>query len=301
MRLAIAVTVLSLSASASAAPLALPFDFSRSALELAVKVGPTPLTMILDTGVDPSAIDLKTAASLHMAVDHGAGGEASGEGDAQSSKVYPATQEGLSLGGQFFAAFPTLALDMTALSAQYGKHLDGVIGYSFLSDKIVLIDYPKQQLSLLERPMEAWPTVSTCRLRHSVPLQSFPDDSIPQLPDFRFGNASAAISLDTGSTGGIALYQAALTLPGMKEALVEKGEVSFTGGRGKSTAKTYTLNVPVGFGPFTLPAGQVVTVRKPQGSDQRAANIGNKLFAAMKLKMLLDYKSRVMTFYGDCR
>lgn len=301
MRLAAAVTVLSLSASATAEPLVVPFDFSRSAIELAVKVGPTPLTMILDTGVDPSVIDLKTAALLHMKVDRGAGGEASGEGDAQSAQVYPATQEGLSLGGRPFAPFPTLATDMTVLSAQYGKQLDGVLGYSFLQGKIVLIDYPGQQLAILEQPMQAWSMVRSCRLRHSVTLESFPDDSIPRLPDFRFGSASAPISLDTGSTGGISLYQTALALPGVKEALAEKGETAFAGARGKSTAKTYTLNVPVGFGPFTLPAGQVVTVRKPQGSDARAANIGNKLFAALKLKMLLDYKSRVMTFYGDCR
>ena len=75
------------------------------------------------------------------------------------------------------------------------------------------------------------------------------------------------------------------------------GAASLTNGAGY----VFTLNVPVGFGPFTLPAGQIVTLRKPPGSDSRAANIGNKLFAALKLKMLLDYKSRVMTFYGDCR
>ncbi len=181
------------------------------------------------------------------------------------------------------------------------KHLDGVIGYSFLTGKIILIDYPKQQLVLIEQPMAAWATVRSCHLRHSVPLRSFGDDSIPLLPDFRFGDASAPISLDTGSNGGIALYQAALSLPGVKEALVEKGETAYAGARGKSTAKTYSLNIPVGFGPFTLPAGQTVTLRKAQGADNRVANIGNKLFAALKLKMLLDYKNRVMTFYGDCR
>ncbi len=50
-----------------------------------------------------------------------------------------------------------------------------------------------------------------------------------------------------------------------------------------------------------MPAGQAVTVRKTPGSDTRIANIGNKLFAAMGLKMILDYKDRAMTFYGVCR
>jgi hypothetical protein len=31
------------------------------------------------------------------------------------------------------------------------------------------------------------------------------------------------------------------------------------------------------------------------------ANVGNKLFASMSLKMMLDYRHRTMTFFGDCR
>jgi hypothetical protein len=78
--------------------------------------------------------------------------------------------------------------------------------------------------------------------------------------------------------------------------------VALAGARGESKAITYTLATPVGFGPFTLPAGQVVTLRKEQGSmRQSVANGGNTLFAALKLKMLLNYRGHSITFYGDCR
>ena len=88
----------------------------------------------------------------------------------------------------------------------------------------------------------------------------------------------------------------------MRDALVEKGEVTDTGARGDARVKTYVLKVPVGFGPFTLPVGQVVMLETVTGvTDVRFANFGNKLLAAMKLKLLLDYRDRVMTFYGDCR
>jgi hypothetical protein len=97
------------------------------------------------------------------------------------------------------------------------------------------------------------------------------------------------------------LYQAALALPGISAALKETGETTATGARGGTKVKTYVLELPVGFGPFSLPAGQAVTVRKTPGSDTRIANVGNQLFAAMGLKMLLDYKERMMTFYGACR
>ncbi|HEY2070481.1 MAG TPA: retropepsin-like aspartic protease [Rhizomicrobium sp.] len=258
------------------------------------------LYMILDTGVDPSVIDAARADALGLKLDKTAGGEASGEGDAKQAQVYPTTVDGLSIAGRDFPPVDALATDMGARSARYGRALDGVLGYSFLADKIVLIDYPNHKLGFLDRPADATPLVQSCRKRWSIPLASFPNDSIPAIPEFRFGNVSAPISLDTGSNGGINFYQSALDLPGIRAALVAKGETAITGARGNGTAKVYVLNAAVGFGPFTLPAGQIVPLRGAS-PDTRAANIGNKLFAAMNLKMLLDYRSKLMTFYGDYR
>lgn len=286
--------------AAAAAPLTVPFDFSKSAIGLEVRVHGTALYMILDTGVDPSVIDLTRAKALGLTLDQGSGGEASGAGDAKQSTVFPARLEGLAIAGRDFPAVDALAFDMSALSARYGRPLDGVLGYSFLNGRVVLIDYPKTRFTLLDRPGDALEAVKTCRKHHSLPLTFFPEENIPALPGFRFGDATGTISLDTGSSGGISLFQKALDLPGLKDKLSEKGEVSFTGGRGNGTAKTFVLAAAVGFGPFSLPAGQTVTLR---GStpDGRAANVGNRVFAAMGLKMLLDYQHHIMTLYGDCR
>ncbi|WP_395446081.1 hypothetical protein [Caulobacter sp. UC70_42] len=50
-----------------------------------------------------------------------------------------------------------------------------------------------------------------------------------------------------------------------------------------------------------MPAGQIVSTYSEAGStDTRVANVGNKLLAAMKLRLLLDYRGKTMTFYGDC-
>ena len=88
----------------------------------------------------------------------------------------------------------------------------------------------------------------------------------------------------------------------MRAELSEKGSATFGGFRGDSKGKSYTFNAPVGFGPFTLPPGEVVTIRNVKGSKSTSvANGGNALFAAMKLKMLLNYRARTMTFYGNCR
>jgi hypothetical protein len=302
VKLRLAAALIVFTGAASAEPLTVPFDFSHSAIGLDVTVKGTKLHMLLDTGVDPSAIDTARADALGLKVDRGTSGEATGEGDAKQAKIFAATIDGLVISGRAIAPIDAAAMNMAGLSAQYGRPLDGVLGYSFLTDRIVLIDYARAALGILDSPSDAGPAVLACRKHWSIPLAVFGDDNIPKIPDFRLGKGSGPISLDTGSNGGISLYQAALALPGLRAALVEKGETAFAGARGTGKTKTYVLKAPVGFGPFTLPAGQVVTLRDTkEATDDRVANIGNKLFAAMKLKMLLDYRDRVMTFYGDCR
>jgi hypothetical protein len=258
-------------------PFTVPFDFSRSSIGVDVTVRGEPLYVLLDTGVDPSLIDLERAKALGLAIDLQNGGEPSGFGDGKGATIFPSAIEGLAIAGHAFAPVEALASDMSALSAHYGRKLDGVLGYSFLKDKIVLIDYPQRTLSVLAHVRDVSPGVRGCRTQWRTPLRT--SEGYPVIRGFRFGRATGRLTLDTGSNGGITLYQSALGLD----------------------VKTYTFNAAVGFGPFTLPAGQVVMVRSETGStDSRVANGGNLLFAAMKLKILLDYRQRSMTFYGDC-
>lgn len=299
LSLALALT-LAAAGAAQAAPLTVPFDFSRGEIGLDVEVAGKPLHMILDTGVDPSVIGIAQAEALGLKVDRAAGGEASGEGDDASAKVFPTGITGLVIGGVAFADIEALAFDTSGLSTQYGRQLDGVLGYSFLKDRIVLIDYDATALTFFETADEAGLSTRTCRQRYRIPLEGYPDDTIPRVRDFRIGPAVGSISLDTGSNSGVNLYQSALALPGLKEALTEAGDTQFAGARGQGQAKKYVLNAPIAFGPFTLPAGQMVTLRQSPGSDDRIANVGNQLFAAMNLKILFDYPGRTVTFLGDC-
>jgi hypothetical protein len=281
-------------------PLTIPFDFSRSSIGLDVTVKGTPLYVILDTGVDPSVIDLARAEALGLKIERQDGGDASGFGDGKGATVFPSSIDNLVIAGHTFTQFDALASDMTGLSAHYGRKLDGVLGYSFLVDKIVLIDYPQQTLGILNQASDAMPMVSTCRTHWTTPLKTV--ENIPVITNFHFGAATGRITLDTGSNGGISLYQSALDMRGVRTSLSEKSAITFGGARGDGKVKSYTFNAPVGFGPFILPPGQVVTVRNEKGAKgTRVANVGNALFAAMKLKMLLNYRDRSMTFYGNCR
>ncbi len=286
--------------TSQAASLETSFDFSRSVLGIAVSIAGKPLFAILDTGVDPSLINLAKAEELGLKVDRTDSGEASGFGAGPGVTVFPATISGLTIGGHGFAPFDALAADTASFTGRDQRQIDAVLGYSFLSDKIVLIDYVAHKLAILDGAGDARPMVRNCRIHWRIPLKTF--ESYPVIPGFRLGEASGPVTLDTGSSGGIGLFPEALDLAGVRNSLVEQGVSIRKGARGESKVENFVFGKSVGFGPFTLPAGQVVFVHKQQGSAAtRIANVGNEVLAAFKLKMLLNYRSRVMTFYGDCR
>ena len=281
-----------------ATPLIVPFDLSRGAIDIEVKVHGQPLRIILDTGVNPSLIDLGRAEGLGLKIDRGDGGEATGFGDGKGAQVFPGVIDQMTISGQAFAPFDTLASDMHGLSAGYGRPLDGVIGYSFLADKTVLIDYPNHAVAFLSRASQAKALTAACHKRWATVLKTV--DSFPIIPGFQFGAARAPVSLDTGSNGAVGLFKSALDLPGVKASLAESGSVTRTGARGEAKAKSYVFKAPVGFGPFTANETPMSVYSVAGSTTTRVANIGNKLMAEMKLKALFDYRGKRMVFYGDC-
>jgi hypothetical protein len=95
------------------------------------------------------------------------------------------------------------------------------------------------------------------------------------------GEASGPVTLDTGSSSGIALFEEALDLPGVRDSLVDQGASIRRGARGESKVQNFILSEPVGFGPCSLRAGQPVLVHKQQGSAaERIANLGNEVLVA---------------------
>ena len=294
------VLVTSMSPPAAANPVIVPFDFSRSAIGVEVTIRGIPLYMIVDTGVDPSIIDLNRADVLGLKVDRTNSGDATGFGEGKGQSVFPSSIDHLVLGGHTFAPFDALASDMTGISTSYGRKIDGVLGYSFLSDKLVLIDYPEHRLGIFNKAGDTGAIMNACHKRWSTPLGNV--DNFPVISNFRFGAITAPVSFDTGSNGGIAFFKSALELKSIRTSLTEKGTIIHVGARGETKTKSYTFDASVGMGPFALSPGQIVSLHNEEGSaDTRIANVGNALFADMKLKVLLDYPAKTITVFGDCR
>jgi hypothetical protein len=303
-RIAMAVLVILFglgSSIVSGQTLRVPFDFSHSEIGIDAAVNGEPLFILLDTGVDPSVIDLQRAEALHFKIDRNAGGQVSGFGNTEQPAAFPTTIQGFAIFGRKFGSFDALASDLSALSAKYGRRVDAFIGYSFLQDKIILIDYPGRTLQMLDRPSAATSATKACHTEWSAPMQLLEGENWPLIPQLRLGDAVVSATLDTGSSGSITLYEGALDMPGVRAALVQKGELKSGGFQGEEKLNGYVFNKPVGFAGFELAPGAAVSLRNVKGSPSNLANLGNTFFASMGLKMMLDYRDRTMTFFGDCR
>ena len=246
-------------------PLFVPFDFSRSEIGVAATIKGTPVYVFLDSGVDPSTIDLARARALHLNIGPSGGGEVSGTGSGKAPQAFPTTIKGLGIGGRPFAGVDAVALDLSAISTKYGRRIDAVLGFSFLKDKSVLIDYRAHTLEILSKPTDENAVTRSCRIKWDADLRLLPGDNWPSFAAFRLGEASAPATLDTGSNSYLMLYQGALALPGMRAALADRGTTQAGGFRGGETRKQYALLAPIGFGPFSLPPGTPVTMNANAG------------------------------------
>ena len=278
-----------------------PFDFSQSEIAIEATIKGKAVFVLIDSGVDPSVIDLKRAEALRLKVDRKAASPVSGYGSTEQPTAFPTTIRGFAISGQKFGSFDALTTDLSALSTMYGRRLDAVIGYSFLKDKIIMIDYPGQTFLVLDRASAANSATESCRTKWTTSMQLLKGENWPLIPQLHLGEAVIPATLDTGSNGFLLLYEGALDKPGVRSALVEKGEVKSGGFKGEEKREEYVFNKPVGFGNFELPPGSTVTLRNVKGSPSNLANLGNKFFASMNLKMMLDYRHRTMAFFGDCR
>ncbi|MBV8205670.1 MAG: aspartyl protease family protein [Acidobacteria bacterium] len=278
-----------------------PFDFSQFEVAVNATVKGEPLYVMIDTGANPSVISLQLVERLHWKVGRSAEGQVSGSGNTEQPTAFPITIESFAMSGREFGRFEAVATDLSALSAKYGRRLDAIIGYSFLQDKVILFDYPGRMVLLLDHPGAAKPATRSCHKKWSAPMRLLEGEGWPLIPQLRLGDTVISATLDTGSNSSIVLYEGALDMPGVRSALIETGEGNAGGFQGEEKRKQYVFNKPIGFGRFELPPGTAISLSNVKGAPSNMANVGNKLFAAMSLKMMLDYRQRKMTFFGDCR
>ncbi len=266
----------------------IPFDFYRNEIVLQVKVnGKGPFNMMLDTGTDPSAIDLNTARDIGLKL-HPLGKPATG-GGADVNLTYYTKLPLFEVAGFSVKNVETLAIDLSKVSERLGKPLHGVLGHSVLNGRIVQIDYPNRVVRFYTKPLFSKAANTAKRS-----VLSFRYDDNVLLDDVFVNGKKVVGNLDTGSSGTFNLTPAAVGYLGLEEEFNQAPVSADVGYNGVSQNRQGKVN-NVMVGAISVDAPAVIFFGKGTGRDKKpwGINIGNGFLKDFVLTV--DYRNKLVT------
>jgi predicted aspartyl protease len=269
----------------------LPFDFYRNEIILQVKVnGKGPFNMMLDTGTDPSGIDLTTARELGLKLQP-TGTSASG-GGTDTNLTYYTKLPLVEVGGFAVKNVETLALDLSKISTRLGKPLHGVLGHSVLNGRIVQIDYPNRVVRIYSQSPFSKAAEQSNTAKRTV-LRFRYDDNV-LVDDVLVNGKKLVANIDTGSDGTFKLTPAAVSYLGLQDEF-DRARVSTTLGFNGSSENREGAVSNVTVGGISVDAPAVVFFGKGTGRDKKpwGINIGNAFLK--DFVVTIDYRSKLIT------
>lgn len=280
------------SGQSKTAPVEVPFEFIANQVIVEVKIaGKGPYYMLMDTDTDPSAIDLTTAKELGLGL---------------GAKSYPASGGGTEANVFQLTRLPTVelgtvmakdvvagAIDLSKLSAKLGRPIQGVLGYSFLKDRIIQIDYPEAKIRFYNE--SPYPGIQTApNTVNKIALAFRYEDGV--LVDSVFINGlKMKATLDTGSSGTFSLTPEAVSDLGLEEqAKSGEGEKS-VGYNGEYESKSGLLK-SVRMGRLSIDSAPAAFWSPGTGHDKKKfqVNIGNGFFK--DFIMTFDFRAKLVVF-----
>ena len=218
-----------------------------------------PLTFLLDTDTTPSAIDLALARRLRLPLGATAG-SGSGVG-TEKSRVVPVKLPALTVGSLSVSSVDALALDLSAVGRGIGRHIDGVLGTSFLSGRVIEIDYPCRTIS--------FPPASSAYTAHFS--RSASGDNVSD--DVWVGPHRVSATFDTGDGGFSFVTGKGIRDLGLAGAARTGKSSTVRGYNGIATTTSGTLHdLRIG----SVRIGSAATKFLPSDNDEVDVNIGNR-------------------------
>ena len=245
--------------------------------------GGRPLTVLIDTGTDPSAIDLGLARRLGLRV----GDFALGQGAASDAVPFTETVlPWLRIGDLTLRDLYLLAVDLSAMPFP----VDLVLGYNVLPKCILHIDYAQQRV-VLRHPDLGPPLPSP--LGSSMPLAFF--EHFPALHNLVINDTLTIplATIDTGSNGGITLGPDLAAQLELHPSTAEVERVRGDGfGGGGEVLRWHAAKLRLG--PFELANIALDVLASSSGDLGRhgRANLGNCILGRFA-SITLDYERQV--------
>src|SRR5437016_2567128 len=275
------------------APIEVPFEFVANQIIVQAKIrGKGPFNMLVDTDTDPSAIDSATAKELGLDV-RTRGSVASG-GGTEKKVVYPTILPTVEVGAVSARDVLAASIDLQKLADKIGKPIAGVLGYSFLKDRIIQIDYPNSKIRFFtESP---YPRIAL--QPNTVNTIAFPfrrEDGDVIINSVFINNEKMRATLDTGSSSSFTLTPEAVAILRLDEQTDEGKTSNSVGYNGEFANKTGLLK-SVRLGRFSLESVPATFWLPNTGHDKKTfqVNIGNAFFEDFILTF--DFRGKIVVF-----
>jgi predicted aspartyl protease len=267
-----------------------PFELIRGEIIVPVTVnGAGPFWMLLDSGVDPSVVELGTAKSVGLKI--AAKGHQGDGGGTSRNLAYETSLPIVQLGAFTATKIDALATDLSKISTKLGRPIGGILGYSLFKKRIVQIDYPNRKV----------------RFNANAPSCVGAADSSPECTklSFRYKNEILATGVtvdgkpvithvDTGSNSYFQLTPAAVDKLGLSEDVAHAQESSSVGFNGDLKNREGTVsNVMVGTISRNDPT--VVFFGKGMGMDKELWDLRIGSAFLKDFVVTLDYRHGLIT------
>src|SRR6266550_1780352 len=279
-------------AQSRSAPIEVPFEFVANQIIVQVKIaGKGPYSMLLDTDTDPSAIDLATAREFGLRLDSRSF-PASG-GGTEARLVQLTRLSTVELGAVVAKDVAAAGIDLTKLAAKLGRPIHGVLGYSFLKDRIVQIDYAASTIRFYT-VTPYFGIQNSANTVDKIAMAFRYDDGV--IIDMVYINGEKLkATLDTGSSGTFALTPEAVATLGLEEA-EQNGPVEKSVGYNGEYESRSGLLKSVRIGRLSLEGAPVIFWSPKTGHDKKnfQANIGNGFFK--DYLMTFDFRGKIVVF-----
>jgi predicted aspartyl protease len=278
-------------AATSSPVIEVPFDFDHNAIIVQATVnGKGPFNMLLDTGADPSVIDLGTAKEIGLKLT--AEGEQGTGGGTDANLAYETRLPLLEVGGLAASGIEAVAMDLSKPGQALGRPIHGVLGQSFLNHRVVQIDYPQRVVRFYAN--SRWLKRSRRSSHSKIITLSFRYRDDILVGGVMVNGKKVVANLDTGSSGSFQLTPAAVTELGL-EAEAGKARVSQSTGFNGTTENREGNIGNVSIGGIFIDEPTVVFYGKGTGRDNEAwgIRIGNAFLKGFVVT--IDYPGQTVT------
>jgi Aspartyl protease len=266
--------------------LKIPLEIDNNLILLRVSVnGSKPLKFIFDTGASHSVIDSKRALELGLKTQGELTGTATG-GPVRGSYTTGVSLSvlGAEVSNQFIGSFPFPVVP--------GFEFDGVIGYDFINQFVIEIDYPNKLMNLYDPRAyayggkeEAIPLLFDGGRTPSVLTKIVLDGRAP---------FEAKLEVDTGADGTFVLDGPFVKKQGlqayMPNAVKDRGR-----GAGGEQPRLLGQVKAVHFGRFIMkdpPLAFVLDTKGPRAPEEQDGLMGGEIFR--RFTVILDYRHQRM-------